>query len=59
MTYLAYIKFSYHFFVFLLLGYIALFLKINIYIKVLLFTIAFIHLYDSWWFLKYTGNAPI
>ena len=59
MNNLSYIKFSYHFFVFLLLCYVVFFIKINIYIKIVLFIIALLHLYDCWWFFNYTGYAPI
>ena len=53
------IKFSYHLFVFLFLLYLAFFFHLPTYIRNILFIIAFIHLYDCWWFYNYTGNAPI
>ena len=53
-------KSSYHLFAAILLLYIVFyFTKLNIFLKVLLFLVAFFHLYDVWWFYNNDGNAPI
>lgn len=59
MSIISTIKFSYHLFVFFFLFYVAFFFHLPIYVRNILIIIAFIHLYDCWWFYKYTGNAPI
>jgi hypothetical protein len=54
------VKICYHFLTAILLLYlIVVYKKINIFIKILLFLIAIVHLYDTLWFLNYNGNAPI
>ena len=59
MTIISIIKFSYHLFVFSFLLYIAFFYLFPTFIRNIIIVIALIHLYDCWWFYKYTGNAPI
>jgi len=54
------IKFSYHFFVFIFLLFLAMTTKmLSIFTKGILFIISLIHLYDAWWFSKYNANAPL
>ena len=54
------IKFSYHFIAFILLLYLALTMnEIHKYIRIALILFAGFHLYDAWWFYKYSENAPI
>ena len=53
------IKFSYHLFVFFFLLYVAFFFHLPAFARNILIIITLFHLYDCWWFYKYTGNAPI
>ena len=53
------IKTSYHLFATIFLTYLAITLKSNIFIKIVLIFLAIFHLYDTWWFLNNDGNAPI
>lgn len=53
------IKSSYHGLTFLFLLYLAITLKVNTLIKLLLIFIAIFHAYDTYWFFNNTGNAPI
>lgn len=51
-------KSSYHLLAALLLIYI-LFIKLHLFLKVLLLIVIASHLYDVWWFYNNDGNAPI
>ena len=56
---LSYIKFSYHFVVFIFLCFVALFFHLPQYISTILIVLALVHLYDCWWFYHNAGDAPI
>ena len=52
------IKTSYHLFATIFLTYLA-FKQDNIIIRLILIFLAIFHLYDTYWFLNNTENAPI
>jgi hypothetical protein len=53
-------QFYYHTFCFVFLLYLGLFLQcMGLFSKTLLIIIAFIHLYDAWWFYNHNSDAPI
>ena len=52
------IKTSYHLFATIFLTYLAFKLD-NIIIRLILIFLAIFHLYDTYWFLNNTENAPI
>ena len=53
-------KSSYHLLAALLLIYIVFnFIKLHVFLKVMLLIVIVSHLYDVWWFYNNDGNAPI
>jgi hypothetical protein len=53
------IKTSYHLFATIFLLCLFFFKCIPLFCKVILIFLAVFHLYDTWWFLNNTENAPI